>query len=506
MVYPVRTFRPVRPVRPVREVAHTPYHARRCVIDAADAQAHSSGESAPRAQALDVGANGPSADAAGLSAIEQLGDEIARLSAHVHAALHRLLVMIAQFDRQRGWELDGQRSCAHWLALRTGIDLGTAREKVRAARALEHLPLVSKAMSRGELSFSQVRALTRVAQPDTEATLLELARGTTIAQLERMVRAARKGSRADEASADRERRSTRCVSVFPDEDGMYVLRGRLTPEVGALLMRALEAAGDALFRERSVVLPHDTERDAAQRRADALGLLAERALAAGFGRPRHHATDNSVPDVPISGTRAQRYQVVLHVEPATLSSDGEPGRAELEDGTRVSHETCRRLACDAGVVRITHDRDGSVLDAGRKTRSIPPALRRALEVRDRGCRFPGCGLRFTDAHHVRHWAEGGATSLLNCLLLCDHHHTLVHEGGWRVQWWGADRPVFVDPRGQQHFEGGWQPPELGPSPVNALIAENRRRGIDPDGWTAGAHWERECDIPDAIFYGASELL
>jgi hypothetical protein len=435
---------------------------------------------------------------ADLDAIARLGDEIAIQSAHIHAATHHLLEMIAEFDRKRGWEADGQRSCAHWLALRTGIDLGSAREKVRAARALEQLPLISAAMSRGQLSVSQVRALTRVARPDNEGALLELARGATTAQLERMVRAIRKGSRSDEAEADRERRASRTLSIFPGDDGMYEIRGRLTPEVGALLMRAIEAAGDALFLERDAITTTDTARDAAQRRADAIGLLADRALSAGFG-----PTD---PDVPVSGTRAQRYQVVLHVDTATLSADGEPGRAELEDGTRVSHETCRRVACDASVVRVTHDSLGSVLDAGRRTRTISPALRRALDVRDRGCRFPGCGLRFTDAHHVQHWAAGGETSLANCLLLCSHHHTLVHEGGWRVQWWGKARPVFIDPRGHEHFDGRWQPPQLGPCPVDTLLEQHRRRGVEPDAWTAGARWKCERDIPEGIYFRASEAL
>jgi len=427
------------------------------------------------------------------------------LSAHIHAATHRLLALLAEFDRLRGWELEGQRSCAHWLALRTGIDLGAAREKVRAARCLEHLPLTSAAMARGEVSFSQVRALTRVAEPENEAALLELARGATTAQLERMVRNYKKGSREDDATRDRERRASRMVSVFPDDDGMYVIRGRLTPETGALLMRALEAAGDALFRERSAMTVEDRERDASQRRADALGLLAERAFAAGFGSSMPDPTPDSPQPVPISGTRAQRYQVVLHVDAATLMADGEPGRAELEDGTHVSQETSRRIACDASVVRLTSDRDGSVLDAGRKTRTIPPAVRRALNVRDRGCRFPGCGLRFTDAHHVRHWADGGPTSLSNCLLLCQHHHTLVHEGGWRVEWWGDARPVFIDPRGQTHFDGGWNPPRLGENAVDALIAENRSRGITPDEWTAGARWQSERDIPAAIYFRACEV-
>jgi hypothetical protein len=132
--------------------------------------------------------------------------------------------------------------------------------------------------------------------------------------------------------------------------------------------------------------------------------------------------------VPISGTRAERYQVMLHVDVDTLSADGEPGRSGLEEGVRVSQETSRRLSCDAALVRVTHGPDGSTLDVGRRTRTISPALRRALEVRDRGCRFPGCGLRFTDAHHVRHWADGGETSLSNCALLCRFHHRLRAAG------------------------------------------------------------------------------
>jgi hypothetical protein len=328
-----------------------------------------------------------------------------------------------------------------------------------------------------------------------------------VEQLERMIRSWKKSSRRDEAALERERFESRTFSVFPDDDGMYVVRGRLTPEVGALLMRAIEAASDALFREQRVPggsgASRDSQREAAQRRADAVGLLAERALSAGFGTARE---ENSAAEAPISGTRAERYQVVLHVEPATLSAEGEPGQSEFDGGTKISAETSRRLSCDASVVRVTHDRDGSVLDVGRKTRTIPPALRRALEVRDRGCRFPGCGLRFTDAHHVRHWADGGATNLSNCLCLCKFHHTLVHEGGWRVDWLGKGRPLFADRRGQAHFDGRWQPPVLSERAAEALIEENRRLGIEPDAWMAGARWRREEDIPDRIYFNASEAL
>jgi len=450
-------------------------------------------------------------------ALDDLGDQIATLAAHIHAATQRLLALIADFDRRHGWEMGGHRSCAHWLSFRTGIDLGACREKVRTARVLAGLPETSAAMARGELSFSAVRALSRVATAENEGDLLALATGCTIAQLERTVRSWKRGTRLEEAELERQRHESRGFSVFPDDDGMYVVKGRLPAEVGAILKRALEAATDALYKEQPSGPETDGVQSASQLRADGIGLLAERALAVGFGG---------------DGTRAERYQVVLHVDEDTLSSDGEPGQSHLEDGQRVSAETSRRLSCDSRRVTMTHGADdGSILNVGRRTRTIPPALRRALDFRDRGCRFPGCGLRFTDAHHIKHWADGGETSLGNCLLLCRHHHRLLHEGGWQVTWWGEGNPAFFDPRGGTHFSGRWKTLELPERPVEEMIERNLRgivaqsggvqgggapegavlrdispRGAGPDATTAGARWKREADIPDDVYFRASEAL
>ena len=470
--------------------------------------------------------------------LDELGDEIARLAAHIHAGTRRYLELVAEFDRRRGWKPAGHNSCAHWLSFRTGHDLGTAREHVRVARALEELPRTGRAMGRGRLSFSQARALTRVATPETEEDLLALAEGCPTAKLERLVRAWKKGSRQDEAARERERHRRRRLSVCPDDDGMYVVTGRLMPEVGALLQRAVEAAEDALFRREApdrddvatggertaaqedarpdvsaeTLSPRQAWRQARRRRADAIGLLAERALAAGFGGGEGADGDAEDDGVPISGTRAERYQVFLHVDRDTLSGHrspeasgrGEPGRSELEDGTRVSGDTSRRLSCDVGLVGVLRGEAGEVLDVGRKRRTVPPALRRALEVRDRGCRFPGCGLRFTDAHHITHWAGGGETSLENCVLLCRRHHRFVHEEDWTVEWWGENRAVFRDPTGGVHLEERPDPPELPDDPVRELEAENRRRGIGPGPLTAGARWQGRRQVPDEIWYAALE--
>ncbi|MSR20437.1 MAG: HNH endonuclease [Gemmatimonadetes bacterium] len=226
-----------------------------------------------------------------------------------------------------------------------------------------------------------------------------------------------------------------------------------------------------------------------------MGLLAERALAVGFAGE----------DVPVSGSRAERYQVVLHVEPATLRAQGEPGMSELEDGTRFLAENSRRLACDASVVEVAKGPDGSVLDVGRRSRTVPPALRRALEAPDRGCRFPGCGLRFTDAHHIEHWADGGETSLRNTLLLCGRHHRLVHEEGHRVFSDANGQVVFFSPTGKA-IAASPPRPSLSADPLEELVRRNRERDVAPNRRSGMPEWKRDRDVPREIEAAALEAL
>jgi Domain of unknown function (DUF222)/HNH endonuclease len=447
------------------------------------------------------------ADAADSDARHERMDRIAVLYGEITAATREFLRALAESDRHQDWAEEGFASCADWLAWRIGVTRNTASEKVRAARALEALPLISDAMARGEVSFSKVRALTRVATPESEAELLEYARASSTAGLERLVRGWKTMSRAEEQKRENLLHLTRSFSVFANERGMYEVRGRLTPEVAAVLMRAVEAASDALYR----ACPNDEARqESGQLRADALGLLAERALAAGFAVGSGVAGDGTgVGDdgdgAPISGSRAERYQVVLHVEPKTLAADGEPGVSELEDGTRVSAETSRRLACDCSKVEVQVGPDGSALDVGRKTRTVPPPVRRALEVRDRGCRFPGCGLRFTDAHHVEHWADGGATRLDNLILLCRRHHRLVHECGYRVSTDTEAKVVFFSPEGRAFGEAAPMP-ELGADPARELVRKNRERDVEPDWRTSLPGYRHDRDVPWHLEAAAWEAL
>jgi hypothetical protein len=180
--------------------------------------------------------------------IDALGDAIGELAARLHAATYELLVLLHEFDERCGWNT-GFLSCAHWLSWRTGIAPGAAREKVRVARALADLPRVSAAMKRGELSYAKVRAITRVARPETETRLLDVALAGTAAHVERIVRAWRRVDRIDAARRVDERHLQRQVTTWVDDDGMLVIRGRLTPELGAVVQRALDAASDRLFHE-----------------------------------------------------------------------------------------------------------------------------------------------------------------------------------------------------------------------------------------------------------------
>src|SRR5213594_768059 len=179
--------------------------------------------------------------------LDRLSDEIAELSAHLEAATARLLGLIREFDAREGWG-NGFRSCAAWLSWRVGYAPGAAREHVRVARALGTLPLLSQALARGELSYAKVRELTRVATPETEERLLTVGRTGTAAHVERIVRGWRRVDRHAEAREAARQHASRALHVYEDEDGTVVLRGRLAPEVGALLLRALAAARETLYQ------------------------------------------------------------------------------------------------------------------------------------------------------------------------------------------------------------------------------------------------------------------
>src|SRR5882724_11649308 len=271
--------------------------------------------------------------------LERLGEEIAELSAHLDAATARLLDLIREFDARGGWG-NGFASCAAWLTWRSGLDPGAARERVRVARALGSLPRLAQALARGALSYSKVRALTRVATPETEERLLRVGQAGTAEHVERIVRGWRRVDRIAEARESTRRHRSRALYVYHDEDGMVVIRGRLEPAAGAVLMKAMEAGREALYqRRRATDVSAETRRDVSaetpsdglprtgliiaddpptlgQQQADALALIAETAL--------HRGID--------PGTPGERYQVVVHIDAHVLADADAPGQSVLEDG------------------------------------------------------------------------------------------------------------------------------------------------------------------------------
>ena len=513
----------------------------------------------------------PPAGAPGAPDLDLLGNRIAERSARIQAATYELLCDLREFDRRHGWE--GFRSCAHWLNWRIGLDLGAAREKLRVAAALADLNHLSAAMACGRLSYSIVRALTRVATPATEARLIAVACGATAAQVERLVRAWREADRAAQPDAEKLRLARRMLSTRVDDDGMLVLRARLTPEVGAVVLRALEAA----LEQVPAAGEDDQDSGIGQRRADALGLVAESALAGGLDpgtagdrfqvtvhvdaaglAAREAPTDArhvsaeiapgeqaaSEPEEPAAAAADQapieraggplgvptthgRDQVAsaadldagqalieptggLHRAEATCGcdrtapvSDPEAGQAVIEQagGLHVGARAARRVACDAGLVVVHHGADGGVLDVGRRTRTIPTALRRALESRDRNqCQFPGCTSRHCDAHHVVHWADGGETRLSNLVSACRFHHRALHEEGFQVVADGAGQFQFLRPDGvplpavapAPCWEGAGEP--LAPT-----VARLAAAGISIGPHTATPEWYGEpLDVTAAL--------
>ncbi len=404
--------------------------------------------------------------------------QITTLAGHLNAAQARFLSLIAELDRRRGWAEWGVKSCAHWLNWRCGIGLGAAREKVRVAHALGQLPRIAAAMAEGRVSYAKARELTRVADATNEDYLLNIALCGTASHVEQLARGYRRALDAAELTREAIQQRDQTFACYTDTDGSLVIRGRVPAEIGALFRKALEAAEDSLPIPKNV--PAGTSFDelhrGRKRRVEALAVLAESFLASG--------------SQDLAG--GDRQQIIVHVDAETLKHS-HAGRCELEQGPALAAETARRLSCDASLVAIIENEKSEPLNVGRKTRTIPPAIHRALNARDNGCRFPGCSFkRYVDGHHVKHWAQGGETRLSNLVTLCRFHHRQVHEGRVVVQILDDGAFRFIRPDGKS-FESpaprstDWKPP----IPITATTAITRWTGeaLDYD-LTIGCLMER----------------
>jgi 5-methylcytosine-specific restriction endonuclease McrA len=387
-------------------------------------------------------------------AVEHLEARICELAGHMAAATCRYLLLVADFDARQGWAQWEVASCAAWLSWKCQVAPGTAREQVRVARAITGLPVIRREFAAGRFSYAKVRALTRIATPDTEADLADMAECMTAGQLERFAAAHRRVTRGDDAR-QRPRRLTWRYAA----DGTLTITATLAPQDGAVVLQALRASlGDLdhphdgqtraerlkeLDDANGTDLRHgerppwdEATRVPAEDLADALTEVC-----ASFLQGKIAAADN--PDV---------YQVIIHAGAAAITGAGSPpgvsaetparwpvthparvDRCHLEDGPAISPAALQLIGCNATISAMVHDASGTVLAVGRRTRKPPPALRQAVRERDRHrCRFPGCESRKTDLHHIRHWANGGPTTLANLTSLCRRHHTAIHDKGYTI--------------------------------------------------------------------------
>ncbi len=342
-----------------------------------------------------------------LTPIEALDQTILNLCTRINAATYELLLMIREFDERGGCLKWGLESTAAWLAWRCDLSMATAREKVRVAQALKHLPSISAAFSSGELSYSKVRSLTRVAQVESEEDLLAFALRNTASHVADYCRELRMGTPASAGIAERAF-AGRSLRVHRDAERAIVsVSIELPLDAGELVEKALDKARD----DECLEIPDLVDTAWSKRQADAFVTMLKEYLQGSGGETK---------------SSSDQYLVNIHVDQSALA--GEVGRSSLP------LETVKRLCCDGHAVVLTETKHGEPLSIGRKSRVIPKGIERAVRARDRNtCRFPGCrNTRFVDVHHIEHWADGGETDVETLMLLCSKHHTLVHEGGFRI--------------------------------------------------------------------------
>jgi hypothetical protein len=363
---------------------------------------------------------------------EEAEQGFAELQCIAQAVEAKKLAWLANIERRASFRQDGYLSTTDWLSDRFNLTRGSAKEQIKTAEALEALPRAREALQAGEVSPSAVRVPTAAWESHPEAfeangsSLLDEAKEKPIGDLRRVVEDWRhRQDQNDGLEQTRKARERRRLDICPTASGMVRVDGELDPEGGEHVMTALQAMVDADVKSGPTDL-----RTPRQRRADALVELARRYL--------------DSPERPQVG--GERPHVTVTVDVDTLRELKRT--AKLDHSGLLHPEAARRLACDASVTRVVLGPASEPLDVGRKTPVVPAALRRALVIRDRGCRFSGCRRppAWCEAHHIKHWAEGGATSLSNCVLLCRWHHHVIHEEGFAVEM-TDEGPLFRRPDG-----------------------------------------------------------
>jgi hypothetical protein len=405
--------------------------------------------------------------------------ELVELAGHLAAGTCRFLQLLAEFDSRDGWAGPGLRSCAHWLNWRVGLSLRTARDHLRVAHALRTLPAITAAFAAGRISYSKVRALTRIATPATEDGLLTVALHGTTSQLESLVQATRAATDPRPATARRALHTSRAA------DGSLLVRLRIPAEHGEQLMTAIDAL---VARQDAPPLDEQCRRGSAEPPGPDPQPGPEQ-YPGQVPDPRAARRLDALLDL-VSGTHVDRpTTLVVHVrvdEPTdnhgtapTTVPDDRP-TAWIEGGPPIPRTVAERLTCTATVQALLVDRRGNPLHLGRTHRTASRRQLRALRVRDHGrCVFPGCTTTtHLDAHHVRWWRRGGPTDLDNLALICRHHHTLLHDHRYLMTATGRGTFTFARPDGTPIPNAG--------DPTTGTPAALTTPGIDDH--TITPHW------------------
>ena len=530
----------------------------------------------------------------------ELEPQIIKLAGEINAADYRFLKLLAEFDDNHGWWGDGIKSFTHWLNYMIGLNEVVAREKVRVARALTDLPLIDEAFRLGKLSYSKVRAITRIGTPNNQDFLLMIAEYGTASHIEQLARKYRLCQRLDaEVDPDELWKKDRAFYYRIDEDGMYLFEGRLPAEEGAVIIKAIDMMRKAIRRERgddpeqvqarimaqraqqqddqdesssrsdvqsepqsqkdqshglsqqqndhggpqdqidqTQAQPQDQQNQPQSQPQDQQGLSQQQ----NDKEPPHcqHSTGNenvsqnvsaetfiqdiNPPDILDDQASAltqlaehyletankssphtslsEKYQVLLHINANEAHIDHQINQGDIchvENNKFLSREVARQLACDTHMRVVLEDDDGKVLNIGRKSRTIPRAIAHALNIRDGGCRYPGCTQHFwTDAHHVRHWAAGGETKLENLITLCRFHHTQLHKDVYEIKVQDQDF-VFINQDKEEILRSIHPqfPVAEADDRVQSMLKDQAHIGIDAS--TAETKWRGdEMDIQMAL--------
>lgn len=387
---------------------------------------------------------------------ERLEAEITELAGHLAAGECRWLLFVAEYDRREGWRGWGCRTAAFWLSWKCGLDPRTARQKLRVAHALTSFPRIRDEFAAGRLTYSKVRALTRIATPESEDDLVNIGLSGTAAHIEALARGYRRVERqeirAEASSAPATDPATWRGVQFVDDDGSTVMIARLTEEETELVRRALDSAGDDVSK------------------ADAMVMMAESYLANGDA----------------CRTGSDRALLVVNTDEQVLTGEDPDLWPRIEGGAAIIPETVRRLACDASFAWLLRGENGEPVSISARFAGIPRSLRRLVRARDQGrCRFPGCAeTQYTDIHHLVHRARGGPNTAVNLVTLCWFHHRLVHEGGWSLTRTSDGTFVAVNPEGATLTA---DVPVLDGS-AELVQEQNREQGITVDARTTVPQW------------------